>query len=277
MRGKPFAARLWSGLLRPTHSLLGADIAGQVESVGRDVVQFKPGDEVFGDISGYARGSFAEYASAPADLLALKPNNVSFEEAAAVPLAAVVALQAIRYAGQIRPGDKVLVQGASGGVGTFAVQLAKAFGAEVTGVCSTRNLEMVRSIGADHVVDYTREDFTQKGQLYDMIVAVNGYRSIAAYRRALSSKGTYVCAGGSMSQVIQSALLGPLMSGNGRKMGNMGIGEASQEDLVFLAKLLEAGKIVPVIDKCYPLSEVAEAFRYYEQVHPQGKVVITVV
>lgn len=240
MRGKPYAARLWSGLLRPKHNLLGADIAGRVEAVGKDVVEFQPGDEVFGDISTHSRGSLAEYATAPTNLLAPKPANVSFEEAAAVPLAAVVALQAIRYAGQIQPGQEVLIHGASGGVGTFAVQLAKAFGAEVTGVCSTRNLDMVRAIGADHVVDYTREDFAQNGRLYDLIIAVNGHRSLSIYRCALSPKGGYVCAGGSMPQVLESMLLGPLMSGNGRRMGNMGIAKTNQEDLVFVAKLLEA-------------------------------------
>jgi len=208
----------------------------------------------------------------------LKPANSSFEEAAAVPVAALTALQGIRYAGGIRPGQKVLIQGASGGVGTFAVQIAKSFGAEVTAVCSPRNLDMARSIGADHVIDYTQEDFTRKWQRYDLIFAVNGYHSLSAYKRALCPQGIYVCAGGTLPQIFQAMLLGSLMSRNGdKKMGSMGIAKVNQEDLVYLGELLEAGKIVPVIDRSYPLSKIAEAFRYVEEVHAQGKVVIPVV
>src|SRR5512139_1043329 len=221
----PFPMRLMGvGLFKPKNTILGADIAGCVEAVGRNVKQFRPGDAVFGDIFGLGSGSFAEYVSVPESVLALKPSNVSFEEAAAVPVAAVTALQGLRDQGHIQPGHKVLINGASGGVGTFAVQIAKSFGAEVTAVCSTRNLEIARSIGADHVIDYTKEDFTQNGQRYDLILAVNGARAILDYRRALSRSGIYVALGGSMPQVLQAILLGPLVSRIGdKKMGFMGI------------------------------------------------------
>ena len=202
--------RLETGFPKPKNSFLGADIAGRVEAVGRNVKQFKPGDEVFGDLSESGRGTFAEYVCASENALALKPANISFEEAAAVPMAAVIALQGLRNR-KIQPGQKVLINGASGGVGTFAVQIAKAFGAEVTAVCSTRKLEMVRSIGADHVIDYTQEDFTRNGQRYDLILAANGYRSISDYRRALSPQGTYVMSGGTTAQMFEAMLLGPWM------------------------------------------------------------------
>jgi NADPH:quinone reductase-like Zn-dependent oxidoreductase len=230
-------------------------------------------DEVFG----CANGTFAEYVLAQEDHLALKPANKSFEEAAALPVAALTALQGLRDAGKIRPGQKVLIHGASGGVGAYAVQLAKLFGAEVTAVCSTRNLDMARSIGADHVIDYTKENFTQNGQRYDLIFAVNGYHSLSAYKRTLSPQGIYICAGGTMPQFLQAILLGPLMSRKGgKKMGSMGIAKVNQKDLVYLGELLEAGKIAPVIDRRYPLSEIVEAFHYMEDTHAQGKVVITV-
>jgi len=275
MRAKPFLLRpMIGGLLKPKNTRLGSDVAGWVEAVGENVKQFRPGDEVFG----CANGAFAEYVLAREAYLALKPTNRSFEEAAAVPVAALTALQGLRDTGGIRPGQKVLIQGASGGVGTFAVQLAKSFGAEVTAVCSTRNLDMARSIGADHVIDYTQEDFTRNQQRYDLIFAVNGYHSLLAYKRALNPQGIYVCAGGTMPQFFQAMLLGSLMSRNGgKKMGSMGIAKVNQEDLVFLGELLKAGKIAPVIDRSYPLSEIAEAFRYVEDTHAQGKVVITVV
>jgi NADPH:quinone reductase-like Zn-dependent oxidoreductase len=274
MRANPFLVRLGGGLLRPKDTRLGSDVAGRVEAVGGNVKQFRPGDEVFG----CRHGAFAEYVCAREGLLALKPANISFEEAAAVPVAALTALQGLRDAGGIRPGQKVLIQGASGGVGTFAIQLARSFGAEVTAVCSTRNLDMARSIGADHVIDYTREDFTRNGQQYDLILAANGYHSLSAYKRALSPQGIYVCAGGTMPQFFQAILLGSLMSQKGgKKMGSMGIAEVKQEDLVYLGELLKEGKIVPVIDRSYPLSEIAEAFRYVEDTHAQGKVVIIVV
>jgi NADPH:quinone reductase-like Zn-dependent oxidoreductase len=273
--GKPFVGRLMgSGILNPKQSMFGADIAGRIEAVGRNVNQFRPGDEVFGDLSDCGKGGFSEYVCAPVDALALKPANLSFEEAAVVPEAALVALQALRDAGQIQTGQKVLIVGASGGNGTFAVQIAKHFGAEVTGVCGTRNLDMVRSLGADYVIDYTKEDFTQNGQLYDLIVATAGYRSIFDYKRALSPKGIYVATGGSMTQIFQALLLGPLISMIGSKKLSSMMLEVNK-DLGFMKELIEAGKVKPVIDRRYPLSETAEAFRYYSEGHARGKVVIT--
>jgi NADPH:quinone reductase-like Zn-dependent oxidoreductase len=270
----PILIRLMEGgLLKPKDPKLGVDIAGTVEAVGSNVTEFKPGDEVFG----VAPGAFAEYACNGASKFVLKPANLSFEAAAAVPVAAFTALQGLRDKGQIQPGQKVLIYGASGGVGTFAVQIAKSFGAEVTGVCSTRNLDMVRSIGADHVIDYTQEDFTQSGQRYDLILAVNGYHPILDYRRALSTKGICVVAGGSMAQIFQAMLLGPLVSRIGRKqIGFQGIATSPKKDLLVIKELLEAGKVVPVIDRCYPLSETAEAIRYLVEEHARGKVIITV-
>ncbi len=276
LRADPFLIRLSSGFLKPRNTILGSDIAGRVEAVGRNIKQFKPGNEVFGDISAGGWGGFAEYVCAPEELLALKPATLTFEQAAAVPLAAFTALQGLRNKGQIQPGQKVLINGASGGVGMFAVQIAKSSGAEVTAVCSTRHLDIVHSIGADHVIDYTREDFTQNGQGYDLILAVNGYQPISAYKQALTSQGIYVMAGGSTAQLFQALLLGPLMSRNGGKnIGNVSA-KPSQADLTFIKELLEAGKVVPVIDRCYPLSETAEAIRYLEEGHARGKVVITV-
>ena len=273
--GEPFAGRLTGmGLLKPKQKIPGGDIAGRVEAVGRNVKQFQPGDEVFGDLS-LGRGGYAEYVCAPKNALALKPANILFAEAAAVPEAALVALQALRDKGQIQPGQKVLIYGASGGIGTFAVQLAKYFGAEVTGVCSTRNLDMVRSIGADHVIDYTKEDFTKNGQQYDLIVATAGYRSIFDYKRALSSKGIYVATGGSMAHIFQGLLIGPLISMTGsKKLGTMTV--KPNKDLASMKELIEAGKVKPIIDRRYPLSEAAEALTYYAEGHARGKVVITV-
>jgi len=278
LRGKPFLMRLMGfGFLIPKHTILGAAMAGRVEAVGRNVTQLQPGDEIFGDLTKCGWGAFAEYVCASEDALVLKPANVTFEQAAAIPLAAVTALQGLRAKGQIKLGQKVLINGAGGGVGTFAVQLAKAFGAEVTGVCSTRNVDMVRSIGADQVIDYTQEDFTKNGQRYDFIFAVNGYHSIFDYKRALSPKGVYVMIGGSMAAMIQAMLLGPVISMTGRqKMGSMGVAKPNQKDLVFMKELLEAGKVKPVIDRRYPLGETAEAIRYLEAGHAKGKVVIMV-
>ena len=274
LRGEPFPVRLMFGLLKPRHKILGADVAGRVAAVGRNVSQFQSGDEVFGDISVCGFGAFAEYVCVTENALVLKPANLSFEEAAAAPAAAVTALQGLRK-GQIQPGQKVLVNGASGGVGTFAVQIAKSFGADVTGVCSTRNLDRVRSIGADHVIDYTREDFTQNGRRYDLILAANGYHSIGDYKRALSPNGIYVMTGGSGAQMFQAMFLGPWLSmvGN-KKMGNL-LMKPNKKDLVFVKELLEAGKVVPVIDRRYPLNEVADAIRYLEEGHARGKIVIT--
>jgi len=272
-----FLVRLMGGgLLKPKNTKLGADIAGRVEAVGGNARQFQPGDEVFGDIAESGNGSFAEFVCARENLLALKPVNLSFEEAAAVPMAAVTALQGLRDQGQIQPGQKVLINGASGGVGTFAVQIAKSFGAEVTAVCSTGKMDMVRSLGADHAIDYTKQDFTQTGLQYDLILAVNGYHPLSAYKRALSPTGIYVMAGGSFAQIFQAMLLGPLMSQTGgRKMGGLSA-RPNQKDLVIMRELLEAGKVVPVIDRCYPLSEAADALRYLGEGHARGKVIITV-
>lgn len=251
---------------------LGADIAGVVESVGAKVKQFKPGDEVFGTAAG-SIGGFAEYACAIENSLALKPANISFEAAAVVPVAAITALQGLRD--KIQPGQKVLINGAGGGVGTFAVQIAKAFGAEVTAVCSARNMDMARSIGADHAIDYATEDFTRGDQRYDLIFAVNGFHPLTAYRRALTPQGTYICAGGTLPQVFQALLFGALMSRkNGKKMGSMGIARINQKDLAHLKELLEAGKIAPVIEKSYPLSEVPAAIRYLVEGHARGKIVV---
>ncbi len=272
-----FLVRLMGGgMLKPKDPRLGADLAGRVEAVGSHVTQFQPGEEVFG----MGVGAFAEYACARETALVLKPTTMTFETAAAMPIAALTALQGLRDNGRIQPGQKVLIQGASGGVGMFAVQIAKAFGAEVTAVCSTRNLDMARSIGADHLIDYTQEDFTRNGQRYDLILAVNGYRPILAYRRALSPTGRYVLVGASaahlLQALVQTMLLGPLISRTGgQKMGFMGEAKINQKDLVFVKELIETGKVAPVIDRCYPLSETAEAFRYFAEVHAKGKVVIT--
>ena len=273
MRANPFLIRMGGGLLRPKDPRLGGDVAGRVEAVGENVTQFRPGDEVFG----CAHGSFAEYCLARETYLVPKPANRSFEEAAAVPIAALTALQGLRDTGGIQPEQKVLIQGASGGVGMFAVQIAKLFGTEVTAVCSTRNLDMARAIGADHVIDYTKEDFTRSPQRYDLIFAVNGYHSLSAYKRALSPQGIYVCAGGALLQILQILLFGSLMSRNGgKKMLFMGIAKVVQTDLGYLKELFETGKIAPVIDARYPLGEIADAMRYVEDTHAQGKVVITV-
>ena len=268
-----FLIRLMGGgLLKPKNTRLGADMAGRIESAGKNVKQFQPGDEVFGMV----KGSFAEYICAPESALALKPVNTSVGEAAAIPMAAITALQGLRDVGQIQAGQKILINGASGGVGTFAVQIAKSFGAEVTAVCSTRNLEQARSIGADHVIDYTKEDFTQNGQQYDLVFAANGYHSLTAYKRALTPKGIYIMAGGSMAQMFQSMLFGSMMSETGgRKMTGVSA-KRNQKDLVFIKELFEAGKIKSVIDKQFSLNEAAEALRYLGKGHARGKVVILV-
>jgi NADPH:quinone reductase-like Zn-dependent oxidoreductase len=274
MKGAPWN-RAIPGLRTPKQKILGCDIAGRVEAVGRNVKQFRPGDEVFG-VTGFEGKGFAEYVCAMEGKLALKPANLSFEDAAAVPIAAITALQGLRDKGRIRAGCKVLIEGASGGVGTFAVQIAKAFGAEVTAVCSTRNVETARAIGADHVIDYTQVDFARSGERYDLILAANAHHSILDYRRALRPYGIYVAAGGGVGRILQALLLGPLLSLVGRKKMGFFIANINQKDLLFLKDLLEAGKVVPVIDRRYPLSEVAEALRYLAEGHARGKVVITV-
>ena len=271
LEGKPFLARLMGGgLLKPRNKMPGSDIAGQVEAVGSNVKEFHVDDEVFG----FCVGGFAEYACARQDLLVLKPATLTFEEAAATPLAALTALQGLRDKGKIQQGQKVLINGASGGVGTFAVQIAKSFGTEVTAVCSTGKMDIARSIGADHVIDYTKEDFTRSGQRYDLILATAGHHSIFDYKRALSPKGIYVFVGG--SGIIQAMTLGPLISKIGNKKMGFFIMKPNKKDLFFVKSLLEAGKVKPVIDRRYPLSEVPEALRYLEEGHAKGKIVITI-
>lgn len=260
------------GLLRPKDPRFGVDIAGKVEAVGSNVTEFKAGDEVFG----LAPGAFAEYACANRRKVALKPANLSFEAAAAIPVAALTALQGLRDKGQIQPGQRVLIYGAGGGVGTFAVQVARALGAEVTAVCGPHNVEIMRSLGANRVLDYAKADALKDGERYDLILAVNGDRPILHYRRALGPKGIYLAAGGSLSQIFAAMLLGPALSQRGgRRMGFMGIAQANQNDLDYLRQLVEAGKLMPVIDRTYALSQAAEAIRYLVQGHARGKVVIT--
>ena len=274
MRGTPYIVRIMAGLLKPKDKRLGVDVAGQVEAVGRNVTQFKPGDEVFGA----CRGAFAEYACTSESALVMKPDNVTFEQAASAPVAAFTALQGLRDKGQIQPGQKVLINGAAGGVGTFAVQIAKWFGADVTGVCSTRNADMVRSIGADRVIDYTQEDFTKSGQRYDLFFDCVGNHSLLACRRVLNPKGIYIVVGGPdgrwlgpLARMIKTLVLSRFVSQN----LVMFLARRSKEDLTIMHELMKAGKVTPVIDKRYKLSEVPEAIRYLEEGHARGKVVIT--
>jgi NADPH:quinone reductase-like Zn-dependent oxidoreductase len=260
----------------PKRRIFGADIAGRVEEAGKNIVNLKVGDEVFGDIASYGFGGFAEYAAAPETLLALKPATVSFENAAAVPMAAVTALQALRDLGSIQEGQKVLICGAGGGVGSFAVQLAKYFGAEVTAVCSPENAELTRSLGADHIIDYSKEDFTKSGNRYDLVLAVNGNHSLSAYKRTLTPHGIFVMAGGALTQLISTILFGSLMSIGSKKIRHLSAKQSSK-DLEFVMKLVEEGRVKPVIDRCYPLHETAEAMRYLSKGHARGKVIITII
>jgi NADPH:quinone reductase-like Zn-dependent oxidoreductase len=273
MRGKPILARLVSGLLKPKDTRIGADLAGRVEAIGADVKLFRPGDDVFGT----SGGSFAEYAVARDDRLALKPANLSYEAAAAVPVAGVTALQGLRDKGRIRAGQKVLINGAAGGVGTFAVQLAKAFGGEVTGVCSTRNLDLVRSIGADHVIDYTKADFTETSERYDLILDAVANHTISEYSRVLNPRGVCLIVGFStFARLLAEAFWGQVVSRTReKKIGLMGVADVNHEALVSLQVLLESGKLMPVIDRRYPFEKVPDAIRYLEGGHAQGKVVIT--
>jgi NADPH:quinone reductase-like Zn-dependent oxidoreductase len=277
MRGKPYIMRLaGTGLLKPKDVRLGADLAGVIEAVGSNVTEFKPGDEVFG----VRWGAFAEYVNSSGKGLVLKPANVTFEQAAAVPVAALTALQGLRDKGKIQAGHKVLVNGAGGGVGTFAVQIAKAFGAEVTGVTNTGNVGMVRSIGADHVIDYTKQDYTQGGERYDLIFDLGGNHSLSERLRVLATKGTLVMAGsistgnwlGPLASMLKTVLVAPFVS---QKLASF-LAKVNKEDLHFIKEMLETGKIIPVIDRTFPLSEVPEAIRYVEEGHTRGKVVITV-
>jgi NADPH:quinone reductase-like Zn-dependent oxidoreductase len=277
MTGLPYPIRLAGyGLRSPTNPVIGSDMAGVVEAVGKNVSRFKPGDEVFG----IGKGSYAEYVCAREDKLAPKPANLTFEQAAVVAIMGSTALQALRDHGKVRTGQEVLVIGASGGVGTYAVQLAKAFGAHVTGVCSTTKVDMVRSIGADHVIDYTREDFAEGDQRYDLILDIGGNSSLSRLRRALTSRGTLVIVGGEgggrwlggTDRQIRALVLSPFVS---QKLGTF-VNNENHEDLLVLKELIEAGKVTPVIDRTYPLSEVSKAIRYLEDGHARGKVVITV-
>lgn len=270
----PFPRLMGFGLFRPNNKIMGADIAGRVEAVGKKVTKFKVSDEVFGDIS-TAFGGFAEFACARESILVKKPASLTFEQAAAVPMASVTALQGLSKGG-IKPGDRVAVVGASGGVGTFAVQIARALGAEVTAISSTKKLERLRSLGADHVVDYTREDFTQMGQRYDLILAVNGYRPLAEYRRALTPQGRYVMAGGTSNQLTEAIVMGPLVSRRGGQMVTSFVASPNADDLAFVKELIEAGKVTPVIERKYALEETAEAVRHVDAGHAAGKVIIRV-
>jgi NADPH:quinone reductase-like Zn-dependent oxidoreductase len=279
MRGKPAFSRITLGLRRPKHQILGVDIAGQVEAVGGDVTRFTPGDEVYANLLNDGYGGFAEYVSVPADLVSFKPASLSFEEAAAVPMAAVTALQGLRHHGEIQPGQKVLINGASGGVGTFAVQIAKSYGAEVTGVTSTRNIDLVRSLGADHVVDYTTTDFTRSGRRYDLILDAVGNRSVRDLRRALADGGTAAVTGfTTVAKLIRVSLLGgtgPGTPSSWRRRTDIAMVSArvSTADLELLSALIEAGTMRPTIDRRYPFPEIPAAIAYLEQGHARGKVV----
>jgi NADPH:quinone reductase-like Zn-dependent oxidoreductase len=270
MRGVPYLARFFAGWPRPKGYVPGFDVAGTVEAVGKDVTRFKPGEEVFGECGG---GGCAEWACAAEGRFVTKPAGLTFEQAAAIPVSALAALQGLRDAGRLQPGQRVLVNGASGGVGTYAVQIAKVLGAEVTGVCSTRNLDLVRSIGADQVIDYTQEDFTRGGQSYDLILDNVGSRSLADYRRALTPDGTLLPNTGNagMGYVIKAFVLSAIV----RQQGRPFVSRPKSEDLAFLKELVETGKMTPVIDRTYPLSETPEALEYVGRGHARGKVVIT--
>ncbi len=277
MRGEPFLIRLiFGGLLKPKIQILGTDMAGRVEAVGKDVTQFRPGDEVFGDLSEVGFGAFAEYVSVPEKALAYKPTTLTFEEAATVPVSALAALQGLRDLGQIQSGQKVLIHGAAGGVGSFAVQIAKAFGAEVTGVCRTQKVERVRSLGADHVIDSTQVDCTQTGQQYDLILDTAAYRSCADFLPALTPEGTYVVVGGSTVRLFQAMLFGAWMTRKSQRRVKSLVSKPNPADLMTLKALIETGKITPCIDRYYSLGEVPAAIRYLEQRQVQGKVAISV-
>ncbi|HTY47532.1 MAG TPA: NAD(P)-dependent alcohol dehydrogenase [Methanomassiliicoccales archaeon] len=278
MRGKPALIRLMGGgLLHPKHRIPGGDVAGVVEAVGPGVTRFNPGDEVFGNLKSSGRGAYAEFVCGREDALVLKPSNVTFEEAASVPTAGLTALIGMREQGQIRAGQKVLVHGASGGVGSFALQIAKALGANVTAVCSTKHVEAARSMGADRVIDYTKQDFAQSGERYDLIIGANGNRSIFEYRRCLKPNGTYVMLGGRRKQISQAFLLGRMLSRKeGKKLTFLGSWDVRASDLELLGEMLESRKIVPVIDHRYTLGHIRDAMRYLGEFHAGGKVVISV-
>lgn len=259
----------------PKRKIFGADIAGQIESVGKNISSFRTGDEVMGDLASYGFGGLAEYVTAPERAVIFKPKQISFEEAATIPMAAVTALQALRDKANIQKGQRVLIVGCAGGVGTFAIQLAKYFKAEVTGVCSSKNVQQTLSLGADYVFDYTKEDFTESNKRYNIILGINGNYPLLAYKKNLTSNGIYVMVGGSISQIFKSLLFGWLLSFGSKKMKSLAA-KANKTDLEFLAKLLEKGIINPVIDQCYPLDKTADAMNYLKQGHSAGKVVINI-
>lgn len=261
--------------LIPKRKIFGADIAGKIESVGKNISSFKPGDDVIGELSSYGFGGLAEYVTAPGRALVIKPDSVSFEEGAALPMAAVTALQALRDKARIQKGSKVLIVGCSGGVGTFALQLARYFEAWTTGVCSSKNVQQSLSLGADHVIDYIKDDFTKMKERYDIILGINGNYPLLEYRRALAPGGTYVMVGGSLSQIFKSLTMGWILSSGSKKMTFLAA-KANKTDLEFLARLLEKGIIKPVIDRRYTLEQAAEAMNYHKQGHSAGKVVINI-
>ena len=276
LTGRPFEYRFLSGLLKPKKTkILGCDIAGQIEAVGKNIKQFHPGNDVFGDLCEGSWGGFAEYVCARENELTLKPAGMTHEEAAATPQAGLLALQGLCDKNEIQPGQRILINGAGGGVGTFAIQMAKSFGAEVTGVDSTGKLDMISSLGADYVIDYNQDDFTKNGKSYDLILDVNTDRSVFDYWRALSPNGNYVTVGGRSARILQLVLVGSLISMTGSKKLTL-IKHKPNKDLNIINELFESGKIKPVLDKCFPLSETAEAFQYFGEGHFKGKVVITV-
>lgn len=276
LNGKPFIVRLVYGAIqKPKYKILGADVSGIVEAIGKDVTEFQSGDEVFGDLSACGWGGFSEYVCVPEKALALKPAGLTFEEVAAVPQAGLMALQGLRDKRQIQSGQSVLINGAGGGVGTFAVQIAKSIGAEVTGVDKAIKLDMLLSIGADHVIDYMKEDFTINGKGYDLILDVVAGHSIYDYKRALSPKGIYIMVGGSTPHILQAVFLGPWISKTGSKRMSI-LAHKPNKDMALMKELFESGKVKPVIDRSYPLNQVAEAFRYFGEGNVQGKVVITI-
>ncbi|MEL6556119.1 MAG: NAD(P)-dependent alcohol dehydrogenase [Cyanobacteria bacterium J06621_11] len=280
MRGTPFLIRLiFGGILKPKLKTIGTDIAGQVEAVGKDVQQFQPGDDVFGDLSDYGFGAFAEYISVPEQALVAKPIHLSYEEAATVPVSGLAALQALRDFGEVKPGQRVLINGASGGVGSFAVQLAKVFGAEVTAVCSTRKVEMVKALGADYIVDYTQRDPTKPTQPYDLIVDAAAYRPFSDFLEALVPGGTYVLVGGEMPKLFRAMILGSFVDRSKDEASRRKVkcleSKANQADLTLLKDWIEAGKLKPFVDKTYPLADVPTAIRYLEDRQVKGKVAIS--
>lgn len=279
LRGYPLIMRIISGIFKPKNKILGSDVSGCVKKIGNNVKQFNIGDHVFGIsplLTKYGYGTFAEYVCIPEDLLVHKPTNISFEKAACLPTAGMTALQGIRNEVKIKSGQKILINGASGGVGTFAIQIAKLFGAEVTSVCSTKHIETINSIGSDYVIDYKKEDFTKIKKRYDLILAVNGYLGIFDYKKLLNDKGVYVMTGGSNLQMFQSILIGPLVSVfTNKKMGNL-LMKPNKEDLLFIKKLVESNKIISIIDKTYNFEEIPEAIKYLEEGHANGKVVINI-